>query len=230
MAVKPLEAAGIVDQASYALLSLEQACAFYPQGDPVHGFDHVLRVLRLVQHIGPLEGADMVLLETAALLHDIARAEEKESGGCHATLAAQRVPAILAGHPVGAVQAIAEAIRTHRFRANAVPQTLEARILYDADKLDAIGAVGIARAYAMAGQHDQPLWAEVGIEYAQRARQAGQADLVRQGHTPVHEYVFKLARVKDTLFTDTAKAIAAERHAYMAVFFDRLELEMRGEL
>lgn len=220
----------IRDVAPCALVTIEQARSFYPKGDAVHGFDHVLRVVQLARCIGRLEGADMVVLETAALLHDIARDQERISGGCHATMGAEQVPAILVGCEPTVIKAVAEAIRTHRYRASGAPQTLEAQILYDADKLDAIGAVGVARAYAMAGQHNQPLWAEVSAAFAQRARQAGQADREREGHTPVHEFAFKLARIKDALFTATARRIAAERHDFMAGFFDRLSLEMRGEM
>lgn len=212
------------------MISIEEARRYYPADDAVHGFDHVLRVLRLVQHIGPLEGADMEVLQAAALLHDIARADELAGGGCHALEGAKRARSILAGHPPERVEAVAEAIRTHRYRDEAKPTTLEARILYDADKLDAIGAVGVARAYAMAGRHGQRLWAEVAESYAARERLAGRGDADRDEHTPVHEFAFKLSRLKDTLFTATARRLAEERHRFMVAFFERLEQEIRGEL
>jgi len=107
---------------------------------------------------------------------------------------------------------------------------LEARILYDADKLDAIGAIGVARAYAMAGRHNQSLWAEVPVAYAQRQRLAGREDEKSAKHTPVHEFVFKLSRLQDTLFTATARKMAAERHRFMVAFFERLASEVKGEL
>ena len=121
-------------------------------------------------------------------------------------------------------------IRTHRYRADAPPQTVEARVLYDADKLDAIGAIGVARAFAMAGQRNSALWAEVSEEYAQRQRSTGRGDAESAEHTPVHEFVFKLSRLQDTLCTATAKAIAAERHRFMVAFFQRLASEVKGEL
>jgi len=210
------------------MISVEEARGYYPEGDPVHGFDHVLRVLRLVERIGAAEGADLEVLRAAALLHDVARADELTTGRCHAQAGAERAREILAGQPKAA--AVVEAIRTHRFRDNNRPTTLEGQILYDADKLDAIGAVGVARAYAMGGQRGQALWAPVTAAFAQRERAAGLADLSREGHTPVHEYVFKLSKLRDTLFTATAKALADERHRFMAEYYARLEAEVKGEL
>ena len=212
------------------MISVDQARRHYAGEDPVHGFSHVLRVLLLARHIGPLEGADMEVLEAAALLHDVARPDEVGGVNCHAALGAERARQILAKHPAGKVDQVAEAIRTHRFRDHVAPSTLEGRILYDADKLDSIGAIGVARAYAYGGQHGQALWAEVSAEYAGRGRAAGQGDATRGGHTPAHEFAFKLSRIKDTLFTETARRMAEERHRFMSDFYDRLAKEVRGEL
>jgi len=198
--------------------------------DASHDFEHVLRVLRMAERIGEAEGADMGVLRTAALLHDVAREEERRSGICHAQVGAKRARAILAGYPEELVSAVAEAIATHRYRADAVPQSLEAQILYDADKLDAIGAIGIARAYAIAGIEGQRLWGQVPDGYGERGRTDGRADGFDDEHTPVHEFIFKLSRLKGTLFTETARWIAEDRHAYMVGFFDRLRQEVAGEV
>jgi uncharacterized protein len=101
--------------------------------------------------------------------------------------------------------------------------TLEARVLFDADKLDAIGAVGVARAYTVGGQRNARLWADVPLGYAE-------GDLPdARDHTPVHEFVFKLSKLRDQMHTPSAKAMAEERHAYMVAFFRRLGQEVRGE-
>ena len=128
--------------------------------------------------------------------------------------------------------AAAQAIAAHRFRQGTPPATLEARVLYDADKLDAIGAIGVARAYAIAGVCGQRLWADVAPDYLANKLAAGPhaAHDLTAAHTPVHEMVFKLARLKDTLSTPTARAIAEERHRFMLEFFARLEQEVKGEL
>jgi uncharacterized protein len=183
-----------------------------------------------VRHIGPTEGADMEVLEAAALLHDVARGDEEGGVKDHAALGAERARGILAGEPSERVEAICEAIRTHRFRNNLAPTTLEGRILYDADKLDAIGAVGVARAYAMGGQYGQALWAEVEEGYARRDRRSTHGDAGSGEHTPVHEFHFKLVHLKDTMFTSTARALAEERHRFMSGFFRRLVAEVKGEL
>lgn len=213
------------------MICIEKARRLYPPDDSAHGFEHVLRVLQLVRRIGLAEGADMEILETATLLHDIARADELAGRvACHAQEGARRAREVLAEYPADRVERVAEAIRTHRFRGDVPPDSLEARILYDADKLDAIGAIGIARAYAMAGECGQRLWAEVPSGFGERDRLAGQGDAVREGHTPVHEFAYKLAKLKDTLFTKTAKGIAEERHQVMVAFFERLDREVKGEL
>ncbi|HOG48221.1 MAG TPA: HD domain-containing protein [Anaerolineae bacterium] len=211
------------------MITAEEARAYYQGADAAHDFEHVLRVLRLVERIGAAEGADMVLLRTAALLHDVARAAEHAGGPCHAQAGAARAREILRGHDPARVEVVAAAIASHRFRSGRPPQSLEARVLFDADKLDAMGAIGIARAYALAGAMGQRLWAEVPAGYAGRTPDQGRADFAAEEHTPVHEYVFKLARLKDTLFTPTARRLAEGRHAFMAEFFARLDREVAGE-
>jgi len=124
------------------------------------------------------------------------------------------------------VEAVVHAIAAHRFRNSPDPQTLEAQVLFDADKLDAIGAIGVARAYAYGGAHQQRLWAP--FEAVDIARWQLEGDDPDR-HTPVHEFLVKLSRLKERLYTRTGKAIAEERHQYMAEFFRRLDAEVRGE-
>lgn len=196
------------------MITVEEARQYYADGDAAHDFDHVLRVLALAERIAQAEGADVEIVRAAALLHDVGRAEERRSGGCHARIGAARAREILRGYPPDKVEAVAEAVAAHRFRRGPAPQSLEARVLYDADKLDAIGAIGVARAYAVAGREGQKLW--------------GDPDDDQREHTPAHEFAFKLSRLKDGLFTPTARQIAADRHDFMAEFFQRLAEEVRG--
>ena len=204
------------------MIEIEEARRYYSNTDAAHDFDHVLRVLALAERIGQGEGAAMEIVRAAALLHDVARAEEERTGACHARMGAKRARQILAGHPADKVEAVAQAIASHRFRSNeVVPQTLEAKVLYDADKLDAIGAIGIARAYALAGRRGQRLWA--------KTPSGSLAESQSTDHTPVHEFTFKLSRLKYALFTATARQIAEERHRYLVEFFARLEEEVQGK-
>ena len=213
-------------------IGVEQARQYYQEADPAHDFDHILRVLALAERIGAAEGADMEIVRPAVLLHDIGRPEEQREGLCHAQAGAEKARAILDDWPLEQVEAIAHAIAAHRYRDDEAPRTLEARVLFDADKLDSIGAVGIARAYVVGGLHGQRLCAEVDAQYVHDLVQ--DKSLARQNesfsHTPVHEFAFKLSRIKDILFTTTARTIAEERHRFMSEFFVRLEREVRGEL
>jgi uncharacterized protein len=212
------------------MIDIDTARTYYADHDSAHGFDHVLRVLRLAERIGQREGADLEIVRAAALLHDIGRVEEQRSGVCHAKYSAERAFEILRAHPAARVRAVAQAIAQHRFRGVDGPSSLEARVLYDADKLDAIGAIGVARAYAIAGVQNQRLWATVPREYAERPPQAGREDLGAEGHTPVHEYLFKLAKLRERMFTATGRELAEGRHAYMVGYFERLEREIAGEV
>ncbi len=213
------------------VIDIEQAQRYYEGADAAHDYHHVLRVLRLAERIGQAEGADMEVLRTAALLHDIGRPEEIRDGVCHAEVGAAKARQILSDWPPDRVQAVAHAIATHRFRDDVAPRTLEAKVLFDADKLDCIGAIGVARAYAIGGLMGQRLWAEVGDDYVQARREnrlLARGDL-SSDHTPVHEFAFKLSHIKDLLFTATAREMAEERHRFMQDFFDRLGAEVRGE-
>ena len=124
-----------------------------------HGLDHIERVTAMCERIGRIEHADMAVLIPAALLHDIARPLEAAQGIPHEQEGARMAELFLTAlpYPAGTIPAIAHAIRAHRFRSTETPATLEARILSDADKLDAMGAVGIARTFMRAGEHQGTL-------------------------------------------------------------------------
>ncbi len=207
------------------MISIEQARAYYRGAESGHDFDHVLRVLALAERLARAEGADLGIVRAAALLHDIARADEDETrGDDHAQMAAGRARAILLERGIAPerVDAVTHAIAAHRFRGDAIPRTLEAKVLFDADKLDAIGAIGIARAYAISGVLNQRLWSEMPTD-AVATRSQHNAD-----HTAVAEFAVKLSKIRDRMFTATARQIAEERHAFMVEFFTRLEQEVKG--
>ena len=171
-----------------------------------HGMDHTERVVALCRMIGVREGADLYILLPAALLHDIARPLEKEQGLPHETEGARMAEDYLASirYDPDRIPAIAAAIRTHRFTTEVQPQALEAKILSDADKLDAMGALGIARTFLRAGEHG-----------------GGIDDAVAHFHE-------KLLKLKDGMFTATGRRIAEERHALLVSFLEALERERDG--
>jgi len=203
------------------MISIEEARQYYQGHESSHDFDHVLRVLALAERIARAEGGDLEVVRAAALLHDIGRAEEEATGGDHAAIGAARAREILAGHPPEKVEAVVTAIASHRFRSGPPPATPEARALFDADKLDAMGAIGVARAFARAGAHGQRLWVPPDVA-------AAQGDGTPE-HTPVHEFIVKLSQLRDAMTTATGRALAEERHAFMVEFFTRLDAEVRGE-
>jgi uncharacterized protein len=200
------------------VIGVEEARRHYAGADAIHDFDHVLRVLALAERLARVEGADLEIVRAAVLLHDVARGQP---GVEHAQAGAEMARRLLAGHPPDRVEAVARAIAAHRFRRGPAPESIEARVLHDADKLDAIGAIGVARAFAYGGHYGQRLWAEVPAGYRE-------SPASRDEHTPVHEYIFKLARIRDRLLTDSARELAGARHAFMVDFFQRLEEEVRG--
>ena len=207
------------------MITVEQARQFYSDDDPVHDFDHILRVLALAERIGAAEGADLDVLRAAALLHDVGRDETEAAGLDHAEFAAVRAREVLADQPVEKVEAVVDAIIAHRFRTGPPPKSWEGRVLFDADKLDAIGAIGVARALAYSGRAGKRLWAPVADDYLAR-RQKGTIE--SNEHTAVHEFVVKLSRLKDRMFTSEGRHIARERHAAMAEFYERLADEVAG--
>ncbi len=189
-----------------------------------HDWQHSLRVHRLCLRIGPESGADMVVLEAAAYLHDIGRAFQDNSNGsvCHAAKGARIAGELLAPLPLeeDRKQNIIHCIRAHRYRDDCAPQTIEARVLFDADKLDAIGAIGIARAYQFAGElgaclHNPDLAPEEAEPYS----------INDTGH---REFVVKLSKIKDRMMTEPGRRMAQGRHDFMMAFFDRFLIEYAG--
>jgi uncharacterized protein len=203
----------------------DEARRYYTDvADPAHDFDHVLRVTDMAVRIAQAEGADVEVVRAAALLHDVGR--DDRSGRDHAVVSAARARDILKSHPMEKVEAVAQAILEHRFRSGPPPSTPAARCLFDADKLDAIGAIGVARAFAHSGAVGQRLWGEVAPDYAERF---ARGEVAPGEHTAHHEYVVKLSRLRDRMTTATGRAIAEARHAALAAFYEQLGREMRGE-
>lgn len=218
--------------------TIEEARDWYPLSEPVHGFDHVLRVYRLAERLAQAEDADVEIVRAAVLLHDAQPAVKKGSAGPapqgeesrakhqHTSAEFARQILLAEGWPEERIAAVQHCIRAHRFRDDSEqPQTLEAKVLFDADKLDAIGATGVARAVAYAARAGQPFFAWTSERFIQTGdREPGEP------YSSYHEYIFKLHKLKDRLYTASAREIAAGRHRFLEAFYEQLADEMRGEV
>jgi uncharacterized protein len=209
------------------MLSIEQARTWYSDADPIHDFEHVLRVYRMAERLGRGEGADPEIVHAAALLHD---AEGSAPGGAErashhhrsAEFAAQVLRA--EGWPEERIAAVQHCIRAHRFRGDGEgPRSIEAMVIFDADKLDVLGAIGVARVVGYAAINGMPAYAPPSARFlASGEKEPGEP------HSAYHEFLFKLIKVKDRMFTAAAREIAAERERYLSEFFARIQREIEG--
>jgi uncharacterized protein len=190
-----------------------------------HDWEHTLRVCKLCERIGPAEGADMVVLISAAYLHDIGRQYQDASNGavCHAEKGARLAEGLLNGLPLSDIQKqnIVHCIQSHRYRGRNAPRTLEARALFDADKLDAIGAVGVARAYLFAG--------EVGARLHNPDADIKNTRPYSREDTGFREYEVKLSKIHKRILTREGRKLAVDRHRFMTDFFHRFLEEYEGK-
>jgi uncharacterized protein len=194
--------------------------------DGSHGPDHTERVLQNALAIGRAMGARLDILAPAALLHDIGRSEESRSKGgvCHAEIGAELAEPLLRelGFSADDRAAVCHCIRAHRFRGGTEPESLEAKILFDADKLDSIGAVGIGRAFLFAGQIGARLH-NAELDHETTAAYSGE-------DTAYREFQVKMSKVRSQMLTPIGREIARHRHEFMETFFAELNLEIYGSV
>jgi len=191
-----------------------------------HNWDHTERVYKLSMHIGKIEGADLDVLAIAAFLHDIGRAVQDLAKGkiCHAEEGARIASRVLADYDIlkDKKDNIIHSVLCHRFRNSHEPQTIEAKVLFDADKLDAIGAVGIARDFLFAG--------EIGAVLHNPHANPDDTLPYTKDDTGYREYCVKLSKIHKKMLTEEGKRMAQGRHAFMVAFFERFLKEHEGEL
>ncbi|WBW98278.1 HD domain-containing protein [Oceanirhabdus sp. W0125-5] len=200
-----------------------------------HNLDHVFRVYNLCLLLAKYENnVDLEILIPSALLHDIARVEESqnETGEIdHAVLGSEMAEDILRGleYDEEKIKKIKHCIIAHRFRTGNMPNTIEAKILFDSDKLDVIGASGIARTFMLAGQFGQRLSADEPLTDYLKANTVENGRLKEVSkHTPFIEYELKFKKIPDKLYTKKAKEIGKKRLKFMEEYFNKLKLEIEG--
>lgn len=193
--------------------------------DSAHDKEHIYRVLYVALDIAKTEPkVDYDVLICACLLHDIGRQEQFENPEvCHAQVGAEKANQFLLDHSFAVEFAdhVSECIRAHRFRTNNLPQSKEAKILFDADKIDATGAMGLARTLVYKGQVSEPLY------------HVTPDGLVSDGECDkspsfFQEYKYKLEKIYDNFFTVRGSEIAKQRQQAAIDFYNSLFGEAQG--
>ena len=201
--------------------------------DTAHDFDHLARVMALADTIAAREGGDMPTIWAAVALHDIGQPRELRHGGDHALIGAAMAAELLQDtlFPPAAIPAVQQAIREHRMTGGSLPGTLEGRVLFDADKIDSLGAIGIGRLYMITGRYNQKVYTPVPAEIQAPVDPARVRQLRRRpDYSPSIEFQLLFGNLPDRMATATGRELARERYAFMEEFFRRLKQEAEGEL
>lgn len=185
--------------------------------DGAHDAAHLARVFKNAMRIHATEGGDAEVIAAAALLHDCVSVEKNSPLRSEASrLAASKATSLLTnlGGFTDRIHQVAHAIEAHSFSAGIHPQTIEAKILQDADRLDAIGMIGAARCFYIAGRMGSRLYNSVDVRAEDRAIQG---DRFALDHFPE-----KLFRLADGFQTETGRTLAQARHARLKLVYDTL--------
>jgi uncharacterized protein len=205
-----------------------------------HTLDHIKRVWKTAMKIAAANPeVNLEVLQIAILMHDIAGVkEETDNTGKtdHALLGAEMTEKILRElkYPEPLVKEVKHCIQSHRYRSNFKPKSIEAKILYDADKIDVLGAIGVARSYMIAGDCHEELYSFTPLtEYIADNLVDGKPDGRIKDvskHTPNLEFETKIVKIPQKLYTDKGREIAGERMKFMADFFTELRKEINEDI
>lgn len=191
--------------------------------DSAHDKEHIYRVLyNALEIAGTQENVDYDILITSCLLHDIGRKEQfADPGQCHAVLGSRKAYDFLTEHGFGEDFAgrVRDCIKTHRFREEAPPQSLEAKILFDADKLDVAGAVGIARTLVYTGIVSRPLYSMRPDGTVSTGEDDSESSFFK-------EYKYKLEKIYSHFYTARAAELAKERQQAAIDFYNSMYQEV----
>ncbi len=190
--------------------------------DPAHDFHHIMRVYKDAKQIGRREGTNMDILLPAVLLHDLivypkGSAKSSKSSDESADLAENILQSY--GYSQEQINQISYCIRAHSFSKRLVPASLEGRILQDADRLDALGAIGIARTFSVSGSENRTFY-NPNDPFCRSDR--GLDDM----RWTLDHFQTKLLKLEDFMHTQTAKKIARERTRFMKLFIRQLQKEI----
>jgi uncharacterized protein len=203
-----------------------------------HDMEHIMRVFNTCTHLAEGEDVDMEVIQAAALLHDIARIKEDvdNSGNTdHALLGAEMAAPILRelGFPEDRIKHIQECIKTHRYRTGIKPETTEAKIVFDADKIDGVGATGVARGFIWTGKNNARFHYKPDLEEYAKENLGGKINGRIQDKTKHCQWIeinTKLKFLPDKMQTKKGRELCKRRVEYQISFMDRMEREINGEL
>ncbi len=203
----------------------ERILPYFEEGGS-HAFDHTERVYNLALKIGKKENADLDIVQAAALLHDIARLkEDNKEIECHAECGAELAEKILIemNFPEDKIKDVVYSIKVHRHSKGLNAETIEAKIIQDADRLDVLGAITIARMFSTGGKRNIPIYIP-GVPF-------GKIYNGSFSDSTIHGFHAKILRITPEKFnTQFAKKLARGRYKFVEKFLDRFLKEWEGKL
>jgi uncharacterized protein len=223
----------MIELRSWLLELANEAMKREESGDASHDYDHLVRVMALADTIQAREGGDLPTIWAAVAFHDIGQERERRHGGDHALIGAEMAADLLSHtvFPQQTIPAVQQAIREHRMTGGKIPTTLEGRVLYDADKIDCLGAIGIGRLFCITGRYNQKIYSSLPNDIVTPVDPLVVRQLRRRpDYSPAIEFQLLFGELPERMTTATGKELAQERYTYMKEFFQRLRQEVEGEL
>ena len=187
------------------------------KNDPAHDFEHVMRVYRNAERICKTENGNKKLILSAVLLHDIIKIKNQKNSALNSARLSEKI--LKQNHfSDNEIKIISDAIKEHSFSKGKIPSTIEGKILQDADRLDAIGAIGLARVFSFSGSNNRPF-------YDPKDPFSKNRNLNDNKWTIDHFYE-KLLTLEQKMNTKTGKIIAKKRTKILKDFLKEIKNEI----
>jgi uncharacterized protein len=201
----------------------EKAKVFYDNGDPGHDIAHINRVVATCKSLSATEGADVEIVLAAAILHDVVNLPKNHPERLQASqMAAEKSKSMMSdsGFSEMEINRIATVITEHSYSLGKKPSSVESAILQDADKLDAIGAIGIMRAVSCGSR--------LGSSYYQEGDPFAEGRELNDKAYTIDHFFTKLLKLPDLMNTKSARLEADRRTEFMQTFLDQLKNEIES--
>ena len=200
----------------------EKVSEFFGNVNPAHDWQHVKRVENIALKLAEKENSDKEIVQASVLLHDIGRKKEDEGKiDDHAVWGSNKSEEILdeLEYSKEFIEKVRECIESHRYSRGPDPESLEAKVLSDADNLDALGATGIARTFSYGGEHSRII-ADPSLP--------AEEDPEKGGSNSFNHLQKKILSLKERMYTDSGLEMAQERHEFVKQYVERFKDEMEG--